>query len=118
MSSNANQQTSNAGAEQTNTPQPSKMTGQFHSVKGTVVEMIGDATGATSWQTSGREEHLRGEREIQDAQAREYANGLVDRAEGKVDTVVGALTDDRQRQQMGNVKHDMGKAQQERNAPQ
>lgn len=36
---------------------PSKTTGQYHSVKGTVVEAVGNLTGAQSWQQSGQQEH-------------------------------------------------------------
>ncbi|KAJ7480614.1 mismatched base pair and cruciform DNA recognition protein [Mycena latifolia] len=96
-------------------PQPSKMAGQYHSVKGTLVEMIGHMTGATSWQSSGREEHMAGEAEIQAAEAQAYVQGTLDRAQGKVDAVVGAVTGDRARQMEGNLRHDMGKANQEAN---
>ncbi|KAJ7120691.1 hypothetical protein C8R43DRAFT_1136634 [Mycena crocata] len=44
--------------------QPDKSTGQFHSTKGTVVETVGNLTGTTSWQQSGKnnspEEHAAG----------------------------------------------------------
>ncbi|CAK5270366.1 unnamed protein product [Mycena citricolor] len=79
-------------------PQPSKAWGQFHSVKGTLIEMIGHMMGATSWQESGREEHLRGEGEVQAAEAEAYVQGAVDRVQGKVDAVVGAITGDQARQ--------------------
>lgn len=36
---------------------PSKTTGQYHSAKGTVVEAVGNLTGAQSWQQSGQQEH-------------------------------------------------------------
>ncbi|KAJ6527098.1 mismatched base pair and cruciform DNA recognition protein [Mycena capillaripes] len=98
-----------------NTPEPSKATGQFHSVKGTLVEMIGHMTGATSWQKSGRDEHMAGEAEIQAAEAQAYLQGTIDRAQGKLDAVVGAVTGDRERQMEGNLRHDLGKASQEAN---
>jgi len=101
----------------TGTPasQPSKTAGQYHSVKGTLVEMIGHMTGATSWQKSGRDEHMAGEAEIQAAEVQAYLEGTLDRAQGKVDAVVGALTGDRARQIDGNIRHDLGKASQEAN---
>ena len=48
---------------------PSKSEGQYHSTKGTVVEAIGNATGLSSWQQSGKQEHAEGEGEYKAAQA-------------------------------------------------
>ncbi|PCH36310.1 hypothetical protein WOLCODRAFT_20465 [Wolfiporia cocos MD-104 SS10] len=100
-----------------NNGEPNKTTGQYHSLKGTVVETVGDLTGASSWSQSGKEEHAQGEAEYNAAQAKQYAEGTVDRVSGKMDAVVGALTGDRQQEVSGNVKHDKGQAQQELNNP-
>ncbi|TFY58378.1 hypothetical protein EVJ58_g6454 [Rhodofomes roseus] len=96
---------------------PNKTTGQFHSVKGTAVEAIGNVTGATSWTQSGRDEHARGEGEYQAAQAEGYVEGTKDRVGGRKDAVVGALTGDRQQETIGNVRRDKGSAQQDINQP-
>ncbi|KAJ7650961.1 mismatched base pair and cruciform DNA recognition protein [Roridomyces roridus] len=94
---------------------PDKTTGQYHSMKGTVVETIGNLTGLQSWQTSGKEEHAQGEAEYKAAQAEGYVEGTVDRASGKMDSVVGAVTGDKSQQAQGNLRHDKGEAQQEIN---
>jgi len=82
-------------------PQCSKTTGQFHSVKGNVVETIGNLTGAQSWQQSGKEEHAKGEAEYDAARAKGYAEGTKDRVGGYKDSVVGAVTGDKSQQAQG-----------------
>ncbi|EDR07957.1 uncharacterized protein LACBIDRAFT_190777 [Laccaria bicolor S238N-H82] len=94
---------------------PSKTSGKFHSAKGTAVETVGDLTGATSWQQSGKQEHAAGEGEYKAAQGKGYTEGTSDRFTGKKDAVVGAVTGDKTQQAAGNTRRDKGEAQQEIN---
>ncbi|CAA7264320.1 unnamed protein product [Cyclocybe aegerita] len=104
-----------SSATNTVSGEPNKLNAQYHSVKGTTVEAVGNLTGATSWQQSGKEEHAAGEAEYKAAQAKEYVEGAVDRVAGKTDAIVGAVTGDRQKEISGNIQHDKGQAQQEIN---
>jgi uncharacterized protein YjbJ (UPF0337 family) len=93
-------------------------------------------TGAKSWTESGSQEHASGETEYKAAQAKGYAEGLKDNISGKKDTIVGAITGDRQQQTTGmsssfthlqrnhqqgrpsgNIQQDKGQAQQDLNRP-
>ncbi|KAI6111584.1 hypothetical protein EDD16DRAFT_1694201 [Pisolithus croceorrhizus] len=103
---------------QTQNQEPSKLTGQLHSLKGSVVEAVGDMTGASSWSQSGKEEHSRGEGEYKAAQAKGYVEGLTDKAGGYKDSVVGAVSGDKDQQVQGNAQKEKGHAQAELNKPQ
>jgi uncharacterized protein YjbJ (UPF0337 family) len=87
----------------------SKTTGQFHSVKGTVVEAVGKLTGSTSMQNSGREEHRAGEVEYNAAKAKEYVGGVSERVAGRKDAIVGAVTGDSTQQAEGMSKYNVHK---------
>ncbi|KAJ4490440.1 hypothetical protein J3R30DRAFT_80851 [Lentinula aciculospora] len=98
--------------------EPSKVNGQYNSMMGTAKEVFGNATGADSWTQAGKDQHAKGEAEYDAAQAKEYATGTIDRAGGKLESVMGAVTGDKQQQMSGNMRHDKGQVQQEANKPQ
>jgi uncharacterized protein YjbJ (UPF0337 family) len=79
----------------------SKTSGQLHSVKGTVVETIGNITGSQSWRESGKREHTEGEAEYHAAKAKGYVEGATDRVGGKKDAILGAVTGDRSLERQG-----------------
>lgn len=112
--------------------EPSKASGQYNSMMGSAKEALGGAIESvsgsnepSSWTTagtshqrlvkrtrvnqSGKQQHIQGEGEIKAAEAQAYAEGLGDRVQGKVDSVVGAATGDKTQQAQGNAQHDKGK---------
>lgn len=105
----------NSSGDNKSSGEPTTTSGQFHSVKGNAVEAIGNLTGATSWQESGKAEHAQGEAEYNAAQVKGYAEGTADRLRGKKDGILGAVTGDRSMETRGNIQHDKGQVQQETN---
>lgn len=75
----------------------------YHSVAGTIVEAVGDITSSSSWQQSGKERHARGEDEYGAAQTQGYAEGTLNRLQGKMDTIVGAIKGDKDLQAQGQI---------------
>ncbi|GLB42426.1 putative mismatched base pair and cruciform DNA recognition protein [Lyophyllum shimeji] len=96
---------------------PSKASGQYHQLKGSVVETVGDVTGSQSWKESGQQERAQGEAEYKAAQAKEYIEGAMDRIGGKKESVLGALSGDRPLEARGNLRQSKGEMQQEVNKP-
>ena len=72
-------------------------------------------TGSTSWQQTGKEQHAKGEAEYNAAQAKGWVEGGADRMEGKKDSVVGALTGDKQQQAEGEFSSQILSARTEAN---
>lgn len=87
-------------------------------MSGQVQEQIGNVTGSTDWQQSGKQQHSEGEAEIKAAQAKGYAEGVVDKVGGYKDSVVGAVSGDKTSQISGNARQEAGKAQMDANRPQ
>ncbi|KAG5635105.1 hypothetical protein H0H81_012434 [Sphagnurus paluster] len=116
MSSDNSNSNNTSSANNLANGEPAKISGQYHSVKGTVVGALGNLTGATTWQEYGKQEHAEGEAEYKAAQLKGYAEGTIDRFAGKKDAIVGAITGDRTLQVEGNAKEDKGQVQQEANS--
>jgi uncharacterized protein YjbJ (UPF0337 family) len=72
-----------------------------NSLAGTVLEAAGDLTNSSSWRQSGKERHARGETEYGAAQAQGFAKGTMDRVQGKIDSITGAITGNKDLQAQG-----------------
>ncbi|KAG2352930.1 hypothetical protein BDR07DRAFT_1435521 [Suillus spraguei] len=96
--------------------EPSKLSGQFHSVKGTAVETIGDMTGSQSWSQSGKEEHVMGEGEYKAPKPRDMRRAFLTGLPLQGFSF-GAVTGDKTQQATGNAKNEKGQTQQEINKP-
>jgi hypothetical protein len=60
-------------------------------------------TGSTNWKESGRNEHTAGESEINVAKTKNWGEGVIDRAVGKKDAVVGSMTSGRSQEVAGEL---------------
>ncbi|KAF7292701.1 hypothetical protein MIND_01168300 [Mycena indigotica] len=99
------------------TTSPSQANGNMHSVKGTVVENIGNLTGSDSLKKDGKQEHAQGEAEVKAAQTKGYVEGMMERVQGTVDSVLGAVKGDKTQQASGDVQDAAGEAKMEANKP-
>jgi uncharacterized protein YjbJ (UPF0337 family) len=66
-------------------------------------------------QESGREEHYQGNAQYKAAKAQGCTEGTMDRAGGKKDSTVGALTGDESQQAEGYTREEKGKSHQNMN---
>ncbi|KXN83082.1 hypothetical protein AN958_01833 [Leucoagaricus sp. SymC.cos] len=76
---------------------------------------LGNLTGSTNLQQSGKEQHAKGEAEYKQAQTQGYAQGTKDRVGGLKDSMVGAVKGDESKQAEGNLRRDKGETQQDIN---
>ncbi|CAD6885998.1 unnamed protein product [Tilletia controversa] len=94
--------------------QPSKISGATDSTIGTAKQMAGQALGyvapesGASLENTGAQQHAKGETETKAAQAQGYVEGMIDKAFGKKDSVVGAVTGDNAQKAQGEAKEQKG----------
>merc|ERR1712110_1022465 len=103
---------------------PSQLNGQIQSVVGTGEQMLGSAieqayqavggsTEPSQFSKDGKERHDKGEAELKAAQAKDYAEGTLDRVEGKADSIIGSIKGDDKQQLSGNLQNKKGQAAQQ-----
>lgn len=63
---------------------PSKTNASWNSTVGTAKESVGNVIGSEDLSKTGKEQHAQGEVERKEAEAKQYGEGLVDSATGKV----------------------------------
>ncbi|TIB42155.1 hypothetical protein E3P86_00488 [Wallemia ichthyophaga] len=87
---------------------PSKTNAQWNSTVGTAKESLGNAVGSEDYSKAGKEQHAKGEAERKEAEAKQYGEGMVDSAAGKIKNVGGAVTGDKQKQAEGAAREEKG----------
>ena len=92
---------------------PSKTNAQWNSTVGNIKESTGNIFGSKDLSDTGKKQHEEGEVERREAEAKQYGEGLVDSAKGKVQNVGGAISGDKNEQAKGNVREESGKAKRE-----
>ncbi|TFK65894.1 hypothetical protein BDN72DRAFT_845005 [Pluteus cervinus] len=99
----------------TQSSDPSKLAGHFHSTKGSAAETLGNIAGSTNLQQSGQQERTQGQSELGAAKSSGYTEGTTDHVGGKKDSLIGGATGDQAQQTQGSARQAKGNAQQDWN---
>ncbi|KAG0152316.1 hypothetical protein CROQUDRAFT_649687 [Cronartium quercuum f. sp. fusiforme G11] len=83
---------------------------------GNAKEKLGSMLGYEGLEHSGAQQKCKGDAEYKAAQVEGYAEGTKDRVEGKINNVIGSVTDDKSKQFEGQARHEKGLLKQDINS--
>ncbi|GAA6039384.1 hypothetical protein JCM8097_002827 [Rhodosporidiobolus ruineniae] len=99
-----------SNSKQQEQSEPSQLTGQLKQLQGQAYSAVAalPGTDTAAWTSSAEALHQAGEREVEEAQARQKSEGEWERVGGKVQSAYGMMVGDQDAQNEGNLKAEKG----------